>query len=112
MLEDLMPNNSFVEVVELIKEEQEKESIRIQTQVTGSQYHADNLLDRAKKAKEKEERSLKKAAKLAEAEKVVEIVLGPDQTQHIADEEVAIESNQHGSNNGEESLANHEWLVE
>jgi len=111
-LEDLKPNNSFAEVVELIKEEQEEESIRIQSQVTGSQHHADNLSDRAKKAKEKEERSLKKAAKLAEAEKVVEIVLGPDQTQHITDEEVAIESNPHGSNNGGESLGTHEWLVE
>jgi hypothetical protein len=111
-LEDLRPNNSFAEIVELVKAEQETESVRIQTQITGSQRHADNLSQRAQKAKEKEERSLKKAAKLAEAEKVVEIVLGPEQSQHISSEEIAVESNQDDSNNGGESLGNHEWLVE
>jgi len=111
-LEDLRPNNSFTEIVELVKAEQETESVRIQTQITGSQRHADNLSQRAQKAKEKEERSLKKAAKLAEAEKVVEIVLGPEQSQHISSEEIAVESNQDDSNNGGESLGNHEWLVE
>jgi chromatin segregation and condensation protein Rec8/ScpA/Scc1 (kleisin family) len=111
-LEDLRPNNSFTEIVELILEEQEKESARIQTQITGSQRHADNLTDRAKKAKLKEEKSLERAAKKAEAEKVVEIVLGPDQSQQITSQEVAIESPQPISEQSEQSLGNHEWLVE
>ena len=111
-LEDLRPNNSFSEIVDLILAEQEEESIRIQTQITGSQRHADNLTDRANKAKLKEEKSLKKAAEKAEAEQVVEIVVSPDQSEQITIQENAIESQQPISDNGEQSLGNHEWLVE
>jgi hypothetical protein len=78
----------------MIKSEQEQESVRIQEQVTGSQRHTDNLLDRAKKAKVKEEKSLKKAIELSQTEEAVEIVLGPGQIQHITTQEDAFESNQ------------------
>jgi len=111
-LEDIRPNNNFAEIIELIKSEQEQESVRIQEQVTGSQRHTDNLLDRAKKAKIKEEKSLKKSAELLQTEEVVEIVLGPEQVQHITTQEDAFESNQNNPGNIDESLGDHEWLVE
>lgn len=63
-LEDLRPDNSFSEILEMIKDEQEQESTRIQNQDTGSKRHADNLVVRAQKAKLKEEKSLQKAAEL------------------------------------------------
>ena len=65
-----------------------------------------------KKAKLKEEKSLKKAAEKAEVERAVEIVLGPEQSEHITSEEATIESQQQSSDNGGQSLGNHEWLVE
>jgi hypothetical protein len=111
-LEDIRPNNDFAEIIELIKSEQEQESVRIQEQVTGSQRHSDNLLDRAKKAKQKEEKSLKKAVELSQIEEAVEIVLGPEQIQYITTQDNAFESNQNNPENLEESLGKHEWLVE
>ena len=59
-----------------------------------------------------EEKSLKKAAEKAEVERAVEIVLGPEQSEHITSEEATIESQQQSSDNGGQSLGNHEWLVE
>ena len=55
---------------------------------------------------------MKKAAELLQVEEVVEIVLGPEQVQQITTQENAVESNKNDSNNIEESLGNHEWLVE
>ncbi len=111
-LEDIRPNNNFAEIIELIKSEQEQESVRIQEQVTGSQRHTDNLLVRAKKAKQKEEKSLKKAIELSQTEEAVEIVLGPEQVQHITTQEGAFEADQSNPEIVEESLGSHEWLVE
>lgn len=111
-LEDIRPNNNFAEIIELIKSEQEQESVRIQEQVTGSQRHTDNLLVRAKKAKQKEEKSLKKAIELSQTEEAVEIVLGPEQVQHITTQEDAFEADQSNPEIVEESLGDHEWLVE
>jgi hypothetical protein len=45
-------------------------------------------------------------------EEAVEIVLGPEQVQHITTQENAFESNQNNPGNIEESLGDHEWLVE
>ena len=55
---------------------------------------------------------MKKAAELLQVEDAVEIVLGPEQVQHITTQENAVESNKNNSNIAEESLGNHEWLVE
>jgi hypothetical protein len=38
--------------------------------------------------------------------------LVPEQVQHIINQENAVESNKNDSNNIEDSLGNHEWLVE
>jgi hypothetical protein len=111
-LEDIRPNNNFAEIIEMIKSEQEQESIRIQEQVTGSQRHTDNLLVRANKAKQKEEKSLKKAIELSQTEEAVEISLGPEQVQHITTQEDAFEADRSNPEHIEESLDNHEWLVE
>ena len=111
-LEDIRPNNNFAEIIEMIKSEQEQESIRIQEQVTGSQRHTDNLLVRANKAKQKEEKSLRKAIELSQTEEAVEISLGPEQVQHITTQEDAFEADQSNPEHVEESLDNHEWLVE
>ncbi len=111
-LEDIRPNNNFAEIIEMIKSEQEQESIRIQEQVTGSQRHTDNLLVRANKAKQKEEKSLKKAIELSQTEEAVEISLGPEQVQHITTQEDAFEADQSNPEHVGESLDNHEWLVE
>jgi hypothetical protein len=70
------------------------------------------LLDRAKKAKIKEEKSLKKSAELLQTEEAVEIALGPEQVQHITTQENAFETNQNNPVHIEESLGDHEWLVE
>ena len=111
-LEDIRPNNNFAEIIEMIKSEQKQESIRIQEQVTGSQRHTDNLLVRANKAKQKEEKSLKKAIELSQTEEAVEISLGPEQVQHITTQEDAFEADRSNPEHIDESLDNHEWLVE